>query len=298
MKKKILIGIGIFILILFFGGLYLYFNLDFWLKDPLKFPKNDKYTIEAISFKNHKDKNIYGVAYIPKREKETKFPLVILSHGYSSSHLFMTGYGTRLAENGIACYNFDFSGGSNLSKSEGKTTEMSVLTEKEDLKAALSNSKSWSFVDTTNIFLCGESQGGFVTALAGVEVADRIRGMILLYPAFHMPEAMRKSYPIKDSIKDVMDFPNNMKIGRIYVEDLYDMDAYETTKNFKKEVLIIHGDKDKAVPITYAERAVKEYPSADLKVIKGAGHVFFWKRQVDEAVRDIIEFINKNSTKN
>jgi hypothetical protein len=269
-------------------------QVQFGPKNPLDFPKSDKYSIEAINCKNSEGKSIYGVAYVPKGKNDAKYPLVILSHGYSGSLSYLTDYGTALAENGIACYSFDFCGGSNIGKSEGKTTEMSVLTEKNDLEAVLATSKGWSFVDSKKIFLSGESQGGFVTALAGAERLGDIRGMVLLYPAFHMPDAMRKMFPDKKAIQVEMDFPNNMKIGKCYVDALYDMDAYEVTKNFNKKVLIIHGNKDMAVPISYSERAIKEYPSATLKIINGAGHVFIAKEQRDEAIGYFVEFIKNN----
>lgn len=295
MRRKILMGLAAIVVLIAAAGIYIYCTLDFWIRDPLTFPANDRYSVEAVPFRNPRGQQIFGVAYVPKGPKGQKYPLVILSHGYSSSHQFLTGYGTRLAARGIAVLSFDFAGGSNLSKSEGNTTQMSVLTEKEDLKAALARARTLPFVDNANIYLSGESQGGFVTALAAVEVADEIRGQILLYPAFHIPDAMRKSYPGRKGIEPVMDFPNHMKIGRGYVDAVYDMDAYKSTRSFSKPVLIIHGDADKAVPISYSERAVKEYPSATLKVIKGAGHVFFWKRDVEQAVQYMIAFIGANS---
>lgn len=273
-------------------------QVQFGPKDPLELPMSNKYSVQVLKCKSTEDKEIYGVAYVPNGEEHQKYPLVILSHGYSSSHLFMTDYGIALAESGIACYSFDFCGGSNLSKSEGKTTEMSVLTEKRDMEAVLAASQDWSFVDSHNIFLSGESQGGFVTALAGADRADDIKGMVLLYPAFHIPDAMRDMFPDKQGLQDEMDFPNNMKIGRQYVDDVYGMDAYALTKRFSKAVLILHGDKDVAVPISYAEKAVEEYPSAKLKVIKGAGHVFIVKEQRDEAIGYFIDFVKENTSEN
>jgi hypothetical protein len=268
------------------------------LKDPLELPQSEKYTIQKVNCTNLDGKNISGVAYIPKGEPGKKYPTVIFSHGYSSSHMFHFRYGCALAENGISCYCFDFCGGSNISKSEGKTTEMSVLTEKRDLEAVLSAAKTWQFVDTKNIFLCGESQGGFVTALTAVDHVEEIKGIVLLYPAFHIPDAMRKMFPERQGIKDEMDFPFNMKVGRCYVDAVYDMNAYAATKNFRKKVLIIHGDKDVAVPISYAERAAKEYPSAELKVIGGADHGFIIKEHKDQAIKYMIDFLQTDIKRN
>ena len=265
-------------------------------KDPLELPKSDKYTIQKVMCKSIEGKNIYGIAYIPNGERDTKYPTVIFSHGYSSSHMFHYRYGCALAENGIACYCFDFCGGSNISKSDGKTTDMSVLTEKRELEAVLITAKTWQFTDTSNIFLCGESQGGFVTALTAVDHEKEIKGLVLLYPAFHIPDAMRAKFPIKDSIKNVMDFPFNMKVGRCYVDAVYDMDAFAVTKNFNKRVLIIHGDCDRAVNVSYAERAAKSYPFADLKIIKGADHGFAVKEYKDLAIKYMSEFLQKESS--
>lgn len=270
---------------------------QFDFKSPLELPKNEKYSIVELICKSSDGKNIYGVAYIPKGPQIKKYPTVIFSHGYSSSHMFHSYYGCSLAENGIACYSFDFCGGSNISKSDGKTTEMSVLTEKRDLGAVLTTAKTWDFVDPANIFLCGESQGGFVSALAAVDHEADLKGMVLLYPAFHIPDAMRKMFPDKQSIKDEMDFPANMKIGRCYVDAVYDMDAYKATNGFKKEVLIIHGDKDELVPLAFAERAAKEYPWAELKVIKGANHGYYSKEHREEVMGYFVNYVIKKSNK-
>lgn len=271
-----------------------YVCAQFEFVDPLKLPVNEKYKVTQINCKNQLGQNIYGVAYIPNGKKKQKYPVVIFSHGFGSSHIFHTKYGCTLAENGIACYSFDFTGGSKISKSDGKTTEMSVLTEKRDLESVLSTVKNWQFIDKSNIFLCGESQGGFVSALAGADHVKELRGMILLYPAFHIPDVMRKLYPGGQGIKDVTDsISPYMTLGRCYVEDAIKMDAYSITKNFNKKVLIIHGDSDHMVPISYAERANKEYPKAELKVIKGADHGFIQSNYFNEAMGYFLQYMKE-----
>ena len=49
-------------------------------------------------------------------------------------------------------------------KSDGKTTEMSVLTETKDLEAVIEYVRNLSYTDSEKILLMGCSQGGFVSA--------------------------------------------------------------------------------------------------------------------------------------
>ena len=91
------------------------------------------YRKEIIFCKNKKNQKIYGEAFIPN--STGKFPLIIFSHGYGYNSSFIDS--KRLASNGISVYQFDFCGGSNYSRSEGKSTEMTVLTEADDLESVL-----------------------------------------------------------------------------------------------------------------------------------------------------------------
>ena len=78
---------------------------------------------------------IYGIAYIPNIENE-KIPLVICAHGLGGSYQSNTAYAEQLASHGIAAYCFDFRGGGG-SRSDGDTTEMSVMTEVSDLEVIM-----------------------------------------------------------------------------------------------------------------------------------------------------------------
>ena len=54
-----------------------------------------------------------------------------------------------LAEMGYVAFTFDFCGGSAMcGKSDGKTTEMSVLTETKDLKAVIEYVRNLSYTDS------------------------------------------------------------------------------------------------------------------------------------------------------
>lgn len=217
-------------------------------------------------------KNIYAEMYVPKNGKE-KMPAVIFSHGYNGSGRDGQAHAETLAAMGFAMCCYDFCGGSSYSRSDGATTEMSIFTEQADLEAVLEAVRSLDYIDANNIFLIGASQGGAVSAMAAADNAEKIRAVVLLYPAFVIPDDARLAMSVFTELPDTYKLMG-MTIGRAYYEKLADYDIYEDIKGYGGDVLIIHGDRDTLVPLSYSKKAVDVYPSAELKVIEGAGHGF------------------------
>lgn len=94
-----------------------------------------------------------------------------------------------------------------------------------------------------------------------------------MYPAFLVGDWARKLFKNKDDIPDTY-FHMWMDVGHNYFEAVWDYDIYEEIGKYEKEVLILHGDEDNIVPISYSERAAEVYPSVQFKTMKGAGHGF------------------------
>lgn len=79
-------------------------------------------------------------------------------------------YAEFLVGLGFAAFTFDFAGGCVLGgKSDGRTDEMSVLTEADDLCAVLDHVRRLPYVDRSKVFLMGCSQGDLVSALVAVK---------------------------------------------------------------------------------------------------------------------------------
>lgn len=240
-------------------------------------------------------KTIYGKIFLPKSSKKEKFPTVIYSHGFGGSYEYGVDYAKALAKKGYAVYCFDFCGGSPDSRSSGSTLNMSIFTEQKDLEAVIKSLKKKKYVDKKNIFLFGTSQGGAVSAITAAKHQKEIRGLILFYPAFVLVDHAKEEFKSVDEIPDKYFFLW-MEVGKTYFKDLLDYDIYEDIKAYKKRVLIVHGDADDIVPLSYSRKAVKAYSSADLKVIKGAGHGFDGTDD-DKAVRYILSYLKKNVKK-
>lgn len=243
---------------------------------------------------NNADKRIYGVITAPKNYKELKLPTIIYSHGFNNTHSYGDFYANELAKLGYIVYSFDFSGGSPRSKSDGDILQMSVFTEQYDLNAVLNNMLSQNFVDKNNLFLLGASQGGVVSTLVAAENNDKIKGLILLYPAFVLFDDAKNLFSSIDEIPEIYNHKGN-NVGKVYFEKTIDYDIYKTIEQYKNPTLIIHGDKDNIVPLSYSENAVNTFENAELKIIKGANHIFTNKDNL-ESLPYIKTFLKENIT--
>lgn len=225
--------------------------------------------------------NIRGSEYRPQGKK---LPIVIISHGFMANSMTVAHYGKMLARMGYAAFCYDFCGGCvTLGKSDGETTQMSVLTEIEDLKAVIEYTKALPYTDENKVVLMGCSQGGFVSSLTAAELQDEISDLVLFYPAFCIPDDARKGKMMlaKFDPADIPEIINcgPMKLGSRYVSDVIDMNPYEKVVTYPGNVLVVHGTKDSIVALSYSERLIEAYNArstgkAKLITIKGGGHMF------------------------
>jgi len=222
------------------------------------------------------EKQIYGIAYIPSGEDS--FPLIIFSHELGNDHESGIRYAERLAEAGYAAYVFDFCGGTvGKNKSDGSNKEMSVLTEASDLEAVLESAKSWDFVDPDKIVLLGGSMGGLVTTVVGSRHQEEIAGMILMYPALSAKvDSGAERYGSEDEVpEDVSLFGGWIHVGKNYITDLWKVDFNQLLSSYEGHLLLLHGDKDSTVPVSWSEDAKELIPDCEFHVIKNGGHEFF-----------------------
>ena len=277
MKKKIIVFIGIFFVLsisLVLGSLY------------KKYISIGDATTEDIYFKNEKNQRIYAKLYKPGTKK--KVPIVVYSHGLGATYKAGSYYAKRLLEYDIATLCIDYRGGSSKSKSDGKTTEMSIMTEFEDLTLAIKEIRTWDFVDTSKIIVMGSSQGGVLSAMMSVK--DRgIKGTVLLYPALTLPDYLNSRFPNDEDVLESFPITKKITVGKNYVLDVRGLSLYKLIREDNKKVLIIHGLEDKTVPVSVSETAHKLYKDSELYTIKGAGHGFNFTES-DIAIKYVINY--------
>lgn len=234
------------------------------------------YTVKEYDFDSN-GKDIYARAFVP--DVEGRVPLVIFSHGLGANVEHEEEVQKTLAKAGIAVFSFEFAGGSSSSApmSEGLTTEMSVLTEVQNLKDAIRIASGLEYADPQKIYLMGSSQGGLVTALTAEEVTN-IAGPFLFYPAFSLPDDIRSSFPKLDEVPETFNLLGT-KIGKKYITDIYDMDPYANLEKLGMPVHIFHGKDDNIVPITASQKTMKRLKDARLTTLEDTGHALTPEQQ-------------------
>lgn len=240
---------------------------------------------------------IRGTEYRPEGEK---LPVAIISHGFMANSKTVRQYAELFAERGYAAFIFDFCGGCVIGgKSDGSTRQMSVLTEVRDLKAVIRYAASLPYTDAEDITLMGCSQGGFVSALTAAELKERIKKLVLFYPALCIPDdarAGRMMFARFDPKSPPEAFRcGPMKLGRQYITDVVEMDPYELIVPYGGDVLIVHGTKDGIVNVRYSEQAARAYAertegSVKLHTIQGGRHMF-GRRHDRIAMKYLSDFI-------
>ena len=240
--------------------------------EPAKDNEQRIYEFETRElYARREEKQIYGVLYMPQNADDQMPAIEIASRGY-------------------VVYCFDFCGGSTGSRSDGSTLEMSIFTEQADLEAVLAMIQEQPFVDSNNIFLMGTSMGGAVSAITAAAHEEEIQGAILLYPAFVIADDINNRFTNVEDIPDTF-YHMWMTVGHVFAEDLLNYDFYQAISGYKKDVLLIHGDADSIVPLSYSERAVEIYDSAKLEILPGAGHGFYGE-DAERAITWILEYLS------
>ncbi len=247
--------------------------------------------------------DIYCLGYIPENTQlaardeagDLRFPTIIIGHGYGGSYQDNLNCAERYAKEGFASISFDFCGGTPFAKSQGRTEDMSVVTERDDMIAVFNAALCQEFVDPGRIILWGESMGGYVAALAAAAIAEDGQkakqpdlpvpaALVLFYPAFNIRDEVHSSFGFYDAIKDQP--RRDIPLGKCFAQDIWDLDTWQEIPKYKGPVLILHGDQDDVVPIGYSQKTRGVYaarpaekgsaPAAvSYRVISGAGHGFY-----------------------
>lgn len=234
------------------------------------------------------ERRIYGVLSRPA-QRSGRQPVAIVAHGFNGTHHFGLSLFAALNALGYQCYTFDFPCGSLQSRSDSNTLNMSVVDEAGDLAAVVRHFRAQPDVDPRRIVLIGESQGGLVSALTAARLKTDVRALILIYPAFCIPDNWNERYPLAADIPDTT-CVWGVPLGRRYFTELPGLPLLRAQKKFKRPVLLIHGDADPVVPVDYSRRAAATYKNARLHAIPGAGHGFRPEEHA-EALRHIRQFL-------
>ncbi len=198
---------------------------------------------------------------------------MLLSHGYNGCMTDFSVTAEYLASRGIASVAYTFCGGSTRDESGFPSIQMTLFTERDDLLAMLQWLKEQPCVNAQRICLFGGSMGGLVSVLAAYEQPEDVAGLALLFPALCVADNWNQRFPSVSDIPETVELWD-MPLGRGFFTSIRELDVFKLLPSLSQPTLILHGDEDRIVPLSYSQRAAEMFPNASLHVFSGEGHGF------------------------
>ena len=225
-------------------------------------------------------------------EGREKCPLVIVFHGFTGhmEERHITGVAQAVTEAGFASLRVELYG---HGKSGGRFHDHTLYKWVSEALDVVDYAKKLDFV--TDLYLCGHSQGGLLVMLAAGMKADDVKGLIPLAPAWMIPDGARQGFLLgqqfdPDHIPDELPSWDNGTLGGNYIRVAQTIHVEDEIARYNGPVLIIQGDADEAVPLSYAEKAAELYRDAKLVIVPGDTHCYDHHLEtVTEAVKDFLK---------
>ena len=252
---------------------------------------------EKIYFKNSKKLNLCGILSNPTSSKEK--PIIILCHGFSTSkngHTYVR-FQEVLNKYQISTFRFDFFG---HGESGGKFEDITISEAVDDILNAIKFLKNQGYA---KIGLVGSSFGGIASLIAASKTND-LFVLALKSPVSNYEE---KEYATnsKEALEEwknkkykyyINEDGKKLKLNYTFFEDFKNNNGYEATKKIKIPTLIIHGDKDKLVPIGQCKKTASLIKNCRLEITQGADHRYTKPEDFEKMLDLISRFIVKNSS--
>lgn len=229
-------------------------------------------------------------------ETTEKLPIVILIHGFTGSKDwgFLPFLAENLAQNHFLAITFNFSY-DGVAKDKDwvddtdKFARNTITKEVTDINFLVKSLQSQSilpesisnYVDTSTIFLIGQSLGGAIATIftAQTQIPSKVIllgsvGTLNRYSKRQIEDWKRTGFFEFNNLRN----GQTLRINFSYIEDI-EQNGYDLYKFLKKihcPILIIHGSEDYTVPLKEIESFYKkgQNPSAILEIIPNTGHTF------------------------
>ena len=236
-------------------------------------------TEQSLNFRDPQGHSVSAVLVTPEKGTDR---LVLLCHGFLSNKNSTTNrtLTTRLVDEGIATFRFDFFG---QGGSEGPFERITLTAAVQQTLTALELVRTKGY---TRIGLVGSSFGGLAAILAASRSASSghdLSVVALKCPVPDFPEMLRREFGEagmerwkKDhEIPDVTGGSTPVRLRFAFYEDCLAYDAYKAAEQIQAPVLIVQGDRDEYVPLDQSRRLYDALKGRKrLDVLPGADHSF------------------------
>ena len=212
-----------------------------------------------------------------KGGKQKKTPLVLILHGFTGykEEPHIEAVSKALNDIGFATLRADLYG---HGKSGGEFRDHTLFKWLTNTLTLVDYARALPWAG--DLYLCGHSQGGLTAMLAAAMVRDRIKGLIALSPAAMIPEGARRGELLGMTF-DPEHVPETLKtwggektLDGNYVRVAQMIRVEDAIDRYFGPVLLVHGDRDEAVPLQCAIDAAERYRNARLVILPGADHCY------------------------
>ena len=238
------------------------------------------------------DTRLDAVLDFPTDYKEgEKLPLCIILHGFTGNkderHLLAVS--KMMNGLGMATLRFDFFG-HGLSDGEFKYHTLDIWV--SNVLAVFDYAKKMGIF--SEYVLCGHSQGGLTSILAGVKLQDELAYIIPMSPATILVWGAKEGILLgnrfnPENVPEECEAKEGWVLNKAYIYVAKAIDLKAQIAAFKKPVFIVTGTADKTVPYEMVQEDAKGFADCTVKLIEGDSHCFDY--HLDEAVEAIREFI-------
>jgi pimeloyl-ACP methyl ester carboxylesterase len=247
---------------------------------------------EKIVFKNSKGVKLCGILSDPLPESGNS--AIILCHGFSTSKEGRTY--TNLEEifnsRGLATFRFDFFG---HGESEGEFEDITITEAVDDVLQAVGFIKRTGY---GTIGLVGSSFGGMASIFAASQTTNLFVLALKSPVSDYMGKLILQDYRTK--IKDweesgFIDVTGadgqSLRLNFSFFEDARKAQGYEAASKIQIPTLIVHGDRDKTIPVEQSLKSSRLIKNCRLEIVHGADHFYSQPRDFEKMLRLISDFV-------
>lgn len=123
-------------------------------------------------------------------------------------------------------------------------------------------------------------------------------------PGLSREEQIRKAWPamcapaflesgaafLEEMLQSSLVYPTPIDTLMKQMVAVQGFDARERLSQITAAALVVHGDADELMPLAHGELLHRLLPGSELRVLPGAGHMFFWE-QPRESAKVVVEFL-------
>ncbi len=206
--------------------------------------------------------------FIKNEPKNPKATVVIL-HGFKSSAKKYRKTAEQFYNHGYKCIRFNFTGHNEEIAKTGLTPRV------KQAKKAIEHAKE-------PVLVFGSSLGGLIAVIASAE-NNKVKALALRSPVTKFELGIKNKIKKKNHI---LLKPHGIKCKKRFLQDAKKYNAAETIKKVKAPLLIVHGTKDKKVPLKGTKWLIQAANEPKKLVKINAGHLFNkeqWKKTTELA---------------